>query len=154
MVTIKLLQKKKLVDNTKFHFVFIIDQSRSMNVDKMKRAKNTLKSLVKKIKIGSTFSIISSGSSTKLHTSMDFYDRENGIFEWHARNNALKEIDWFEATNGSSDLEDSLKETTEVIKNSEDTIKRIFLISDGMAIQLFVDASVDTYASKLKISTI
>ena len=125
-----------------------------MNVDKMKRAKNTLKSLVKKIKIGSTFSIISFGSSAKLHTRLDFYNRENGIFEWHARNNALKEIDWFEATNGSSDLEDSLKETTEVIKNSEDTIKRIFLISDGMAIQLFVDASVDTYASKLKISTI
>ena len=69
---------------TKFHFVFIIDLSGSMKGDKMERARNTLKSLVKKIQPGSTFSIISFWWIAKIHTRLDGINRYNGIFEKQA----------------------------------------------------------------------
>ena len=124
--------------------------------DKMKRAKDTLKSLVKKIQPGSTFSIISLGQIVKIHTRLDWINQKNGIFEKSVWSEAtiLKEIDKFDATMGFSDLEKALKLTTEVIKKSDDTVKRIFLISDGMNFKYFNDTLIDKYASKLKMSVI
>ena len=87
---------------------------------------------------------------------MDWINQKNGIFEKSVWSEAtiLKEIDKFDATMGFSDLEKALKLTTEVIKKSDDTVKRIFLISDGMNFKYFNDTLIDKYASKLKMSVI
>ena len=89
---------------SEFHFVFIIDRSGSMGINKMKMANEALKLFLQSLPVGCKFSIISFGGKYEVHTKFGELSEDTGVWEYsdEVLEAALKEVGKFESNFGGT----------------------------------------------------
>lgn len=95
------------VNGEKFHFVFIIDRSYSMEGENIVMARKALMLFVQSLPIGCKFSIISFGDRYEMFRRFGNLKSATGVWEYsdEVAAQVLKAIENFEADFGGTDLE-------------------------------------------------